>query len=152
MIEMADRAAQSSALLAIEAKGDEVRRASVWLEQTGRQQGVPAEQIGRLELCLNEAVANVIAHGGSGAAFAPVWLRLEVKRKSDCSEASVTVSDAGPAFDSTSGPLKPRPATLSDAEPGGLGLAMIRSFCDALAYRRVDGRNELTFSVRWGEA
>jgi len=149
---MTECVARSIASLAIIAQADEVRRASAWLGQTGSQNGVPANQIGRLDLCLNETLANVISHGGGNAAAAPVWLRLEVNREQGLGEASVSVSNAGPAFDSANTPPKSKATTLAEAEPGGLGLTMIRGFSDALAYRYVDGRNELTFSVHWSEA
>ena len=133
--------------ISIQANASEVRRASEWMAQHGTEHGVPADQMGRLDLCLNEALANVIAHAYSGSESKPITLTLEV---SDCAQAAVTVTDEGPAFDMASAPLPERPQTLADAEPGGLGLMMIRSFSDEVAYRRVDGKNELTFRVRWG--
>jgi len=133
--------------LSIQATASEVRRASEWLAQRGSEHGVPQEQIGRLDLCLNEALANVIAHAYSGSEQKPIALMLEV---CDSAQAAVTVTDEGPAFDVTSAPLPDRPQSLAEAEPGGLGLMMIRSFSDEVAYRRVDEKNELTFRVRWG--
>jgi anti-sigma regulatory factor (Ser/Thr protein kinase) len=40
---------------------------------------------------------------------------------------------------------------LAEAQPGGLGLSMLRSYSDHLAYRREAGRNQLTLTVRWRE-
>jgi anti-sigma regulatory factor (Ser/Thr protein kinase) len=148
---MPDRMARSSAELSIRAEAGELRRASAWLEQCGNEMGVPPDQIGRLDVCLNEALANIFTHGVE-VTGAPVLLRLEVCHEDGAREAAVTVSDAGHAFDPFSVALAPRPDNLAEAKPGGLGLVMIRSFSDALGYRHVDGRNELTFGVRWGEA
>ncbi len=136
--------------LAIKAVAGDVRRASAWLGQIGDARGVPADQIARLDLCLNEALANVISHGGHQALVVPVLLRMEVNNAEDLCQASVTVIDSGPAFDSASAPMGARPTTLEDAVPGGLGRLMILNFSDDLVYRHVDGCNELTFSVRWG--
>jgi len=138
----------ASAELSIRADASEVRRASSWLEATCHQHGVPDEHIGRLDLCLNEALANIIAHGSSEA-DAPVLLRMTFGHYRDQQQASVKVIDSGPRFDTTTAELKAVPASLADAEPGGLGLKMIRSFSDAQAYHYVDGCNELSFSVRW---
>jgi sigma-B regulation protein RsbU (phosphoserine phosphatase) len=137
-----------SAELSIRADVGELRRASGWLEANGHQHGVPEEHIGRLDLCLNEALANVIAHG-SAALEAPVLLHMTVGRCQGQYQASVTVIDSGPRFDTTTAELKAVPSCLADAEPGGLGLRMIRSLSDAQTYQYVDGLNELTFSVRW---
>jgi len=135
--------------LTICADGVEVRRASEWLVTTCRQCDVPQALAERLELCLNEVLANVIAHGGRTALAAPVRLRLEVGRGRDCSTASVTVSDAGLAFDPRSVPKKALPRSLAEASPGGLGLLVIRRCSDWLHYCHEDGRNHLSFGARW---
>ena len=135
--------------LQIDATADGVRRVSMWLEQTGIGLGLPEAELLRLDLCLNEALANVISHGNPAALAAPILVRFELRRDGDANVATVTVSDAGPAFDAASAPLKPRPTTLAEAEPGGLGLLMIRSFSDEQHYHYGEGRNHLGFSVRW---
>jgi anti-sigma regulatory factor (Ser/Thr protein kinase) len=81
-----------------------------------------------------------------------VSLRLEVIVDDQTHRASVTVQDGGTAFDATASPQKPRPLTLAEAEPGGLGLLMMREYADELSYRRNADQNELTFSVVWAPA
>lgn len=136
--------------LAIRAVADDVRPATDWLTQSCESWGVPAPQILRLDLCLNEALANVIAHGGDQALACPVGLRLELGGDAQLHQASLTVRDSGVAFDATAVPLGARPLTLDETEPGGLGLLMMRKLSDALSYRREGGQNVLTFSVHWG--
>jgi anti-sigma regulatory factor (Ser/Thr protein kinase) len=132
--------------LTIDANGAEVRRASDWLCAACRRRAVPQALAERLALCLNEVLANVITHGGTTALSAPIRLLLEVGPDG---KASVTVSDAGRAFDPRSVPKRALPKTLDDASPGGLGLVMIRRCSDWLHYRH-DGRlNHLTFGTRW---
>ena len=138
--------------LTIRAHVAEFRRASAWLEAAGSERGVPADQRGRLDVCLNEALANVIAYGGATALAAPVQVRLEVRSDPPAGEAAVTVVDAGMAFDPLTYLPKPAPATLAEAEPGGLGVLLMRSFSDGLSYHHGDGRNRLTFRVRWTES
>ena len=135
--------------LTISASGAEVRRASEWLVTTCRQRNVPEAQVERLVLCLHEVLANVITHGGGMALSAPIRLMLEVGPDQDCGKVSVTVSDAGMAFDPLSVPQKILPKALAEASPGGLGLVMIRRCSDSLHYRHEDGHNHLTFGARW---
>jgi len=135
--------------LTIGASGAEARRASEWLDTTCRQRNVPQALVERLALCLHEVLANVIAHGGGTALSAPIRLLLEVRLEQDCSKASVTVSDAGIAFNPLLVPKRVLPKTLSEASAGGLGLVMIRRCSDWLDYRHEDGRNHLTFGTRW---
>jgi serine/threonine-protein kinase RsbW len=140
----------SVAELSISANGAELQRASAWLEATGREHSVPAEQIRRLDQCLNEALANIIAHGGPTAESSPVHLVLHMQRRP--SAAELTISDAGVAFDPLAFQPKSRPQTLSEVEPGGLGLMMMRDFSDSMSYCYKEGRNRLTFTVSWTEA
>ena len=149
MLEIALSASPLFDEISIGANGAEVRRASEWLDMICRQRNVPSVQVERLVVCLNEVLANIIAHGGSAAISAPVRLRLEVRVDAECSSAGVTVSDAGMAFDPLSVAEKTLPRTLAEASPGGLGLVMLRNFSDWLHYRHEDGMNQLTFGARW---
>lgn len=135
--------------LAIGASGAEARRATEWLAAACRRRNVPQALAERLALCLHETLANVIAHGGSAAMASPIRVLFQVRRDRDRGEASITVSDAGRAFDPVSAPKRILPRTLGEASAGGLGLVMIRRCSDWLDYRREDGRNHLTFGARW---
>ncbi|MCC7325366.1 MAG: ATP-binding protein [Burkholderiales bacterium] len=140
--------------LTIRADARDARRASEWLESSARDQGVPPAHIVRLDHCLDEVLANVFMHGGTAALASSVLLQLGVRRRPGVCTAELVVVDAGAEFDSSAssnGPT-PKPASLAEAGLGGLGLAMIRSFSDDLSYRRSDGQNHLTISVRWTEA
>jgi len=144
--------AERVAELSIRADTAEVRRASRWLESAALQQRVPAEQIARLDLCLNEALANILAHGGHSALASEVRLQLRVRHEAGDHEAAVTVSDAGIAFDPLAYQPGPRADSLEEIEPGGLGLIMMREAADDLGYLRSEGRNLLTITVRCDEA
>jgi sigma-B regulation protein RsbU (phosphoserine phosphatase) len=136
--------------LSISASGEEARRATEWLDAACRRRNVPAAQAERLALCLHEVLENVIVHGGSTASAAPIRLLLEAgPEQEDGSKASVTVSDAGIAFNPLTAPQRVLPKTLDEASVGGLGLVMIRRCSDWLDYRREGGRNHLTFGARW---
>lgn len=135
--------------LSIDAIGADVRRASDWLEQTCEQRAVPQTAAERLVLSLNEALANIICHGGVTALSSPVLIHLAVIADAQCGKASVTVSDAGIAFNPLAVAEKSRPKTLAESSPGGLGLVMIRRFSDALDYRHEAGLNHFTFCTTW---
>ena len=125
-------AAQTSAELTIRADTWDARRASVWLEFVALAGRVPPEQVVRLDHCLDEALANVIKHGGPAALASPVQLQFGVRRSAGACTAELSVADAGVAFDPATYEPKPapKPARLAEAKPGGLGLLMIRSFSD----------------------
>jgi anti-sigma regulatory factor (Ser/Thr protein kinase) len=127
----------------------EIRGCSDWLRQQGERLAVPSELVDRLDLCLNELLANVIEHGGAGARSAPVCLQLWLERDGDLRRACLLVSDAGSPFDPLGHRPGPPPRSLADAEPGGLGLVLLRRFADELRYERSQDRNELVVSIHW---
>lgn len=135
--------------LRIAAHADEVRRASEWLDAACERHGVPEHQADRLQLTLNEALANVIVHGGASARAAPIDLGLTLEADRDTAWALVTVHDAGVPFDPTSAPARAAPRSLAEAVPGGRGITIMRRCTDRLDYRHDAGLNRLTFGVRW---
>ena len=139
--------------LTIRADVWDARRASEWLGVTAVAHGVPVEQLVRLDHCLDEALANVIKHGGEAALAASVVLQFGVRRGKGVCTAELRVVDEGAPFDPSVLPDAPmrKPHSLADADVGGLGLLMIRNFSDDLTYRRSDGRNHLTICVSWTE-
>jgi serine/threonine-protein kinase RsbW len=137
---------------AIKVDVGDVRFASEWLERVCCENDVPTDQIYRLDLCLNEALANIIVHGGESASAADVFLAMEFKTDTESAAAALTVSDAGKAFNPLAASIKPAPLTLADATPGGLGLTMMSLFSDDLSHAYHEGRNHLTFTVRWSRS
>ena len=135
--------------LEIRADAVDVRPASLWLEQQGNARDIPSDQIFRLDLCFNEALANVIEHGGLEATLAPVQLSLESGVDNNGGHATLMISDAGRAFNPLTATPKGLPASLADASPGGLGLGLMISFSDEVTYEHRHGRNFLRFVVRW---
>lgn len=137
----------NTAGLAVLAQAVELRRAATWLQSESGARGVPDQEIARLDLCLHEALANIIDHSGL-AADAPVQLLLQVEAGS----ATLTLADAGRPYDPTQAAVPARPTTLEDTAPGGLGVVMLRSQSDQLDYHHDDGHNHLHITVRWSAA
>lgn len=135
------------ATLTIGARTSELRRAAAWLHHEAGACAVPAADIGRLDLCLHEALANIIDHAGL-AAEAPVALTLRVEDGA----ATLTLTDGGPCYDPTQAAMPQRPATLADTLPGGLGVVMLRTIADQLDYAYDGGCNRLRIGVRWSAA
>ncbi len=135
--------------LTIGAHGAQVRHASEWLEAACLRRGVPPALAERLELCLNEVLANVIDHGGDTARSEPIRLRFQVRADQDRFQASVSVSDSGVAFNPLTVPERAQPRTLDEATTSGMGLEIIRRCAGSLDYRREAGRNHLTFGASW---
>ena len=100
-----------------------------------------------LQLCVEEAVANIIMYGGAPG----VVLEIAVEVKPD-REVLAIIEDGGRQFDPTQVPTPPKPASLDEAVIGKLGVHLMRSFASDMRYERRADRNRLTFSFIQPEA
>jgi len=91
-------------------------------------------------VALEEAVLNAATHGyppdESG--------EITVEARTTHDGIALVVEDTGRAFDPTTVPAPEPPASLADAEPGGLGLVLLRHYCEHIRYERAGQRNRLT--------
>ncbi len=114
-------------------------QASAWARSLAEGAGLPEERVYALDLCIVEMVSNVVDHSYGGAGGE---IRVDLGLSGDA--ATVTITDAGPAFDPLSVAAPATPASLDDATVGGYGTHMVRSPADDCRYERRDGRNIFT--------
>lgn len=136
-------------MLSLNANYAEIRNASNWLAKTSLSFSVPVAELNRLDICLNEALANIIEHGGDEVHLSPIEMKIELIHESTSSTMTVTLSDKGKPFNPLTYQVKNKAMSLEDAEPGGLGLTMMKEFVDELSYAYSNESNHLSFSVRW---
>ena len=101
---------------------------------------LPADVVWRLGVALDEAVANIVAHGAEGGAAATV---LDIWFARHGRTVEITVADDGTPFNpllikdpDVRGPLESR-------QPGGLGIMLVKALTDDVRYERTT-RNVLT--------
>ena len=126
--------------------------ALAWLEARMGESGLGARQCFALNLCLDEAVANVLMHGfahltnpGEGEACEAPRIRLAYRF--DGNTATLAVQDNGMPFDSTAYVPSGLPRSLQEAELGGHGIRLMRNYLSRMAYRREGNWNVLTLTV-----
>ena len=125
----------------------ELTRLAGWIEGFVRH-GVSPDLSFAIQLCLEEAVANVIMYGAAGGDR----LEIAVELERDDGALVARVEDDGRHFDPT-GVAPPPPATsLEDAKIGRLGVHLMRSFASGMRYERSNGRNRLTLRFRESQA
>ena len=106
----------------------------------------------RVELVLEETLLNAMLHGhpgehgGGGDAAHAIDLSVQVRDGAVC----LCFEDDGIAFDPLAAVPRPRPASLAQAVPGGLGLLLVRRLSRSVHYQRHGGRNTLTIEVALG--
>jgi phosphoserine phosphatase RsbU/P len=120
----------------------ELARMMSWIDAMVAPLELSPETTYALQLCLEEAVVNIISY-----AFTPETshnVRIDVWR--DGSIVVAEIIDDGEPFDPLAQELPQQPADLESAQIGGLGIRLMRSFAAHIAYQRAGAMNRLTLS------
>lgn len=125
---------------------DDLGQIREYIRQIALDAGCEKPLLDELIVAVNEALANIVQHSYEGQ---PGNIEVTVLCRPEW--VKVILVDDGPQFDPT---LVPGPDTtlpLVQRPFGGLGIHMMRDFCDGLNYRRDDqDRNELSLLKRLG--
>jgi anti-sigma regulatory factor (Ser/Thr protein kinase) len=119
----------------------ELDRLAAWVKAVEQRIGLPPAVTFALELCLEEAVANIIMYGNAGD-HGDIAITLE--------QASggllARIEDDGWQFDPTSAARRVPPQSLDDAKVGEVGIHLMRTFATDMRYERKSGYNTLTLT------
>jgi serine/threonine-protein kinase RsbW len=113
-----------------------------WIDGIVEALELPPRTDYALRLCLEEAVTNVASH-----AFEPGTAHdIQVAVWCDETALHAEVSDDGRPFDPLAHPLSAPPKDLASVQVGGMGIKLMRSFAERMAYERAGAMNRLSFS------
>jgi serine/threonine-protein kinase RsbW len=129
----------------------ELDRLVPFVEDYERRAALPSSAVFAIQLCLDEAISNIVRHGaGSGAGVgAGRASRIAVSLRAAGDRAELLVVDDGPPFDPTRAPPPRRATSLEDAQVGGLGVHLMRQFSATMRYERAGIENRLALSFVW---
>ena len=113
-----------------QATAEEIAAADAWVEQVGISWGIAERTAIGARICVAEIAANVLEHGASPSE--PVEFGVTLCRRA--SGLDIEITDSGPPFDPTAVGERPVPQTLDEAEIGGLGLRLVRTYASAITY------------------
>ena len=117
-----------------------VRRA---VEAWSAEAGLDDARAHRLQLAVDEAVANAIEHGLRDATTL-----ITVGADVEDGAVTVTVRYRGDRFDPTAAPARPAAEALRQRAEHGYGLLLLRGLVDDAAYRYARGVNEVRLTKR----
>jgi serine/threonine-protein kinase RsbW len=117
----------------------ELDRLAGWIE-AWVQRDLSADTSFAIQLCLEEAVSNIIMHGSAKDDRREI--AVEVERNGGTLVARI--EDTGGEFDPTQVPALLLANSLEDAKVGDFGVHLMRCFASGMNYERRDGRNRLT--------
>lgn len=131
---------EGSISIRIEADVREIERLNRLVRQFGELHEVPSRTLYAVNLALDELVTNVVLYGYSD----PTNQEVLIKIATAANELVASVHDGGKPFN----PLDVQPpnlnAPLEERELGGLGVHLVRSLMDHVAYTRENDQNVLT--------
>ena len=116
-----------------------LRSMSEWLSKACENLALPDELTRDLDVCANEAVANIMLYAYEDLDSHQINLRLEFKDQS----LILTIQDDGIAFDPFNSKAISSQAydKIGEITIGGLGIKLIRSLANECSYYRSHSKN-----------
>jgi len=125
----------------------DVGQAIGWVSQVSSTADLSEDTRFGIELCMEEALANLVMHGQAPDGQKDIAIVFSV----DGSRATVQILDRCAPYDVMNADL-PQPGQFDDSSEGGRGLRLLRSFATEMSYETCDGRNVLTMVFGQGSA
>jgi len=121
----------------------ELRLMSAWLQKTCEHLAVPESVSKDLDLCANEAVANIILYAYEDHEQHQITIGLELKKDQ---ALTLTIQDDGNPFDPFKAILSRPYDKIGDVQIGGMGIELMRSLANEYTYCRLNGKNIISLS------
>jgi anti-sigma regulatory factor (Ser/Thr protein kinase) len=119
-----------------------------WVEALARRYSVPADTQFAIQLCLEEALSNIMRHGYQGQPSQSIAIECAPSgvENADGGELVFTVEDHAPPFDPFAAAPAAAPASIQELQPGGQGIRLMRTFASRLAWQQLPDGNRLTLA------
>lgn len=122
----------------------DISAAAQWVDTITADQQLPEQLVFALQICLEELLSNIVRHGGTGhwksggdlSQMATPPLNVEINISISAQRVSMIVEDDGKPFDVVNAPAHRIDQPLSEIEPGGLGIQLIKNFASTITYER----------------
>jgi anti-sigma regulatory factor (Ser/Thr protein kinase) len=124
---------------------DDMPIATSMVSRFGAENGLAPAVLHDLNVVLDEAVNNIIAHAYADGAQGEITVRLELRPDA----VDMVIEDRGRPFDPLQVPAPDLAAPLRARKVGGLGVHFMRSLMDDVAYTRVGDTNRLCLTKKF---
>ena len=119
---------------------EDIARLEGELQTFGEEAGFEARLIWQLHLILEELLTNTLSYGC--VKDTDCWIKVALRQEGGI--LTVILTDNAVAFNPTASGKVDTTAKLEDRKIGGLGIHIVTSFVDELAYKRIGDVNHLT--------
>jgi len=125
--------------IVLESQLSELIRVSPWIEALATRYAIPENVVFAMNLCLEEALSNVIRHGHRGQGGS-LTIQLAVPHEG---QFVLIVDDDAPRFNPLEQEPPPAYSPEDSTQIGGQGIRLIRGFSDSLEYSATPTGNQL---------
>ncbi len=126
--------------LTIKNQEQELARVSEFMESVCEELELDMHQSMKLQLVIEEMMANVIFYAYPEGTSADITLTAE----SDGKELTFVLSDTGKPFDPTAKEDADTEINPMDREQGGMGILIVKNIMNEVSYQRLGEENRLT--------
>jgi len=126
--------------LALRSRLSDMARLPAWIESLAARHDIPANVQFAIDLCLEEALSNIIRHGYAGAEDRPVTVQFTMAGER---YFKFVIEDEAPRFNPLEAPELPAMSNGDDSRIGGQGIRFLRHFANSLQYEPTDTGNRL---------
>jgi len=130
---------QTQDRLLLDSQLTELSRVTSWVEILADRYGLTEDARFAVNLCLEEALANVVLHGYQNEPGHPILIQSFVANGS----LFFAIEDKAPAFAPVD-PGEQKPVDLETMQPGGHGIRLIHRFAGSVAYEQLPDGNRLS--------
>ena len=127
--------------LALRGEIAELARVPPWVDALAARYAFPEKSVFAIDLCLEEALSNIMRHGYAGIAEGSILIGF----REDANELVFTLEDEAPHFRPSDAPTH-TPESLEELTPGGLGILLMNRFANRVEWEPLLHGNRLTLA------
>jgi anti-sigma regulatory factor (Ser/Thr protein kinase) len=128
-------------ILNLKSRVSELAQIPPWIERLASRFSIPESTQFAMNLCLEEALSNVIWHGYSGKPDHSIAVHFASPGKD---YFVFVVEDQAPPFNPVDSPELPSLNERENNDTGGQGIRLLRQFADSLEYQATPTGNRLS--------
>jgi anti-sigma regulatory factor (Ser/Thr protein kinase) len=121
----------------------ELARICPWIEYLAKRDAISEETQFAINLCLEEALSNIMRHGYAEAPNCEIEVRYSMPQTG---VFLFIIEDEAPSFNPVTALEPPIPVSLEDSTTGGQGIRLLKHFADTLKYEATPTGNRLSIS------
>jgi anti-sigma regulatory factor (Ser/Thr protein kinase) len=127
--------------LTLQSRMSELAYIPPWIARLASRHAISASTEFAMNLCIEEALSNIIRHGYSGKPDHSIAVHFASPREN---YFVFVVEDDAPPFNPVDSPELPPISSLDDIQVGGQGIRLLRRFASELKYQATSTGNRLS--------